>query len=171
MRLHAHLILAATVMVSALPPTDRGIRSARLTQIQSRSLVGVWKPLGIDSVGERQHAPWVTIPVVGQTGPGLLVFTARHYSLLGVATTTPRPELPDSNATVADFMATWGPFTGNAGTYEIRKDSLFTEPIVAKSPRTMRPGFRWRFVFRLSGDTLWLKLLQEANTRRYVRVE
>src|SRR5215208_6305321 len=85
MRLRAHLTLAAAVTASALPSTDRGIQSARLTQIQSGSLVGVWKPMGIDSVGEHKHETWVTIPVVGRTGPGLLVFTARHYSLLGVA--------------------------------------------------------------------------------------
>ena len=140
-------------------------------QLAEHSVIGVWQPISIDSVGARPRKPSAVLPVVGPVGPGLLIFAKSHYAQVGLQTSAPRPSLPDSNRSVADLLATWGAFGGSAGAYSVRGDTLFARPTVEKNPRTMGPNFRWRFGIRIAGDTLWMTNVAEMITRRFVRVE
>jgi len=141
-------------------------------QTVARALIGVWRPVEVVWVGTpARRATYETPMTLGPLGPGLRIFTQHHYSYLGLSTADARPDLPDSNVTTKDFLATWQPFGANAGTYEIHGDTIVTSPTIAKNPRTMAAGFHGRFIFRVTGDSLWLTNPREARTDRYVRVE
>jgi hypothetical protein len=157
------LTVRAAILIIALASPE--VRAQTVTT----SLLGVWQPISIDSVGSRpRRGP--TPPTVGPSGPGLLIFANQHYAQVAISTPGPRPALPDSAYTLEDVLASWGPFNGSAGTYRITGDTVFMRPSVARNPRTMT-NFRWRFVFRLVGDTLWLTNVAEQITGRWRRVE
>jgi hypothetical protein len=92
----------------------------------------------------------------GPAGPGLRIFTAGHYAVLDVHTTEPRPGLPRSNPTAADYMATWGVFGANAGTYELTDTLITMHATVAKNPEIMAPGVKSVLGVRVHGDTMWM---------------
>jgi hypothetical protein len=161
-------ILAIGIAVWLIPVGQ--LRPQGSSQGRATPLLGVWQRVAIESVGSQQRGELSTNPVVGTGGPALAIFTAKHWSQVAVSSAT-RPSMPDSNRTAADILAVWGPFSGAAGQYETRGDTLVESVYVAKQPGTMRPGFRWRMLFRIAGDTLWLTNTQEQTTMRYVRVE
>jgi len=90
-------------------------------QSRANALIGVWKRVAIESVGPNQQGELSTKPTVGPGGPTLAIFTAKHWSHVGLSSAT-RPSMPDSNRTAADILAVWGPFSGAAGEYEARYD-------------------------------------------------
>ena len=159
--------LAIGIAVTSIPVGQA--RPQGSSQGRATPLIGVWKRVAIESVGP-QRGDLSTNPAIGPGGPALAIFTARHWSQVAVSSPT-RPNMPDSNRTAADILAVWGPFSGAAGEYETRGDTIVESVYVAKQPGTMRPAFRWRMLFRIAGDTLWLTNTQEQNTMRYVRVE
>ena len=74
--------------------------------------------------------------------PNLTIITARHYSRVEDQSERPRPIPADVTKAGADELrALWGPFVGEAGTYEVTADKLLTmRPIAAKNPAVMGPG-------------------------------
>ena len=59
---------------------------------------------------------------------------------------------------------TFGPFTRQAGTDEIKGNELTIKPIAAKHPDTMRAGAFGTITFRMEGkDTLWLTQKASQN--------
>jgi hypothetical protein len=90
--------------------------------------------------------------------PGLWIFTGRHYSMVTVNSTTPRPDLPqDINTATADQLrAAWQPFTGQAGTYEVKGSTVTFRPIVAKNPGVMATGNFNTLSYKVDGNTLTL---------------
>ena len=140
------------------------------TQGRTSTLIGVWKRVAIETVGPNQQGELSTKSAVGPGGPTLAIFTGKHWSHVALSTAT-RPSMPDSNRTAADILAVWGPFSGAAGEYEIRGDTIVESVYVAEQPGTMRPSFRWRMVYRIAGDTLWLYNTLEQSIGRYVRIE
>jgi hypothetical protein len=112
--------------------------------------------------------------------PNLTIFTARHYSRSEVQADGPRPVLADvTRATADELRAVWGPFVGEAGTYEVTPGSLITmRPIASKNPAVMGPGVFITYSYKLDGDTLSLTQQRNQNgpfanpfTLKLVRVE
>ena len=112
--------------------------------------------------------------------PNLTIITARHYSRVEVQADGPRPILADvAKASADDLRAVWGPFVGEAGTYEVTPGGLVTmRPIASKNPAVMGPGVFITYSYKLEGDTL--SLTQQRNqsgsfanpfTLKLVRVE
>ena len=98
--------------------------------------------------------------------PGLYLFTGKHYSMVIVHGTQPRPDLNTNNtkATAAELTAAWSSFTANSGTYEISGQTLSFHPIVAKTPSVMRPSNSGLvYTFKLENKTLTLKGQGNSN--------
>ena len=141
-------------MVIALVPVVVSSQSTLAPTVQ-----GVWS-----IVGE------TTISTNNATQPGVIIFTAKHYSLVHVASFTPRPELPPdmSKATPADFLAIWGDlaFGANSGTYEVSGATLTTHIVVAKNPQLMDGSQEFTFTFE-GNDTLSLRVNRRADQRTF----
>jgi hypothetical protein len=145
-------------------------------------------PVGLEGQGsaEALEGAWRVTEVVttGPGGgtlaapqPGLLLFTDGHYSYTFVTGAEPRPAVPPGFASPTDLLDAWGPFTANAGTFEISGSTLIRRPLVAKSPDAMAPGAFNEYNFRLSADTLWITTVgteggpaRYPSTVRYVRL-
>jgi hypothetical protein len=55
----------------------------------------------------------------------------------------------------------WGPFTAQAGTYEVKGSEVTYRPSVAKNPNVMAPGNFMTDTFKIEGNTL--TLVSNAN--------
>lgn len=127
----------------------------------SGDLQGAWRVTEIVTTGPGGSTN-------GSPQPGILIFTDRHYSYTLVTGDRPRPELGPGIASAEDLLGVWGPFTANAGTYEVSGDSMTRRPIVAKSPDAMAQGAYNEYTFRLIADTLWIAAVgTEAGRARY----
>lgn len=105
---------------------------------------------------------WRVVDPTGQPGPGVYIFTAKHYSMM--VASADRPEIPDmSQATADQLRAVWNPMIANAGTYDVDGTSVTIRPIVAKIPVVMKPGAYEVYGFRVEGQTL--TLTQQRNVR------
>jgi len=88
-----------------------------------------------------------------QIPPGsLLIFTKKHYSLILIP--TPRPDLPQQNATDAQKVATWESFMASAGTYEVKGNTFTAISSAAKNPIAMAPDGWITSEFKIEGNTL-----------------
>jgi hypothetical protein len=136
-------ILVAITLVSGAAVAAR--------QSSSASLVGVWRVAEVTYTGP--NARKLTNPQ-----PSMRIFTQRHYSFNDVTSDTPRGELPQAPTQPTDkqLADAFGPFIGQAGTYEVRGNELTTRPVVAKNPNGMRGGVFNTFTFVLEGQTLTL---------------
>ena len=81
---------------------------------QQLSIQGVWRPVSrtvpaTTKPGERSD-PFAHVPVGTQTNlqPGLMIFTARHYSRTTDTATSPRPTDGEADAWPADAPGTAG---------------------------------------------------------------
>ena len=91
----------------------------------------------------------------------------------------PRPILPDpATATADELRAVWGPFVGEAGTYEVAGNVITMRPIAAKNPAAMVPGAFITYTFKRDGDTIWVTQQRNQNgpfanpfTIKAVRIE
>ena len=117
------------------------------------SLQGVWQTVEVTHTGP--GARTITIP---EPRPNLMIVTARHYSRVEVHTEGPRPIPADMTKASADELrAAWGPFVGEAGTYEITNGNVITmRPLAAKNPAAMVPGALITYSFKLDGDAIWV---------------
>lgn len=94
--------------------------------------------------------------------PGIYIFTARHYRVVQIPGTQPRPkfEAPKDPAKPTDaekvaMYAQWQPFNAASGTYDIKGTTLTARPVVAKNEGVMAgPGMTYQF--KVDGNTLWL---------------
>jgi hypothetical protein len=116
--------------------------------------------------------------------PSLYIYTAKHYSIIRVNGTTPRPDLraPDyPKATAAQLLAVWGPsaFAGQAGTYELAGGKLTTRAIAARGTRPMASGAFSTSSYKLDGKTLTItqergfngKPVENPTTWKLTRIE
>jgi hypothetical protein len=123
----------------------------------ARGLQGVWQVTEFILTGPQ--AGTFALP---EPRANLIIFTARHYSRVEVQAQSPRPLLPDpSKATADELRAVWGPFVGEAGTYEVSGSSVTMRPIASKNPAVMGAGIFITYAFTITGDTL--TLTQERN--------
>jgi hypothetical protein len=94
---------------------------------------------------------------------GLLIFTKHHFSMIFVAGTQPRPELPQQGATDAQKVAAWTPLNLGAGTYEIKGDRYIAKSLVSKNPGQINPDAWMAIEFKIEGNTL-ITTPKETNT-------
>ena len=142
---------------------------------KQESIQGVWQAVEVTIKGP--GARTIAIP---EPRPNLTILTARHYSRVEDQSERQRPIPADvTKATADELRAVWGPFVGEAGTYEVTGDNLITmRPIAAKNPAVMGPGVFITYSYRLDGDTMWVTQLRNQNgpfanpfTLKLVRVE
>lgn len=126
-----------------------------LGSAQAPSLQGVWRVSEIVVTGANASAN--TSPQ-----PGLYIFTKQHYSIVTVNGTAARkdvsPAKDPAKLTDAEKIARyemWGPFTANAGTYEVKGNTLTTKPLAAKNVGAM-VGTGQPREFKIDGKTLTL---------------
>jgi len=126
---------------------------------QSRpdSLVGVWQTVEVHLTGPAART--ISIP---EPRPNLMILSATHYSRVEVQAEGPRPVPADvTKANADELRAVWGPFVGEAGTYEIRGNVITMHPLAAKNPATMVPSAFITYTYKLDGNTIWVT--QQAN--------
>lgn len=136
------------------------------------SIAGVWRLSEITRSGP--NARTITAPQ-----PGLVIFTQRHYSISQVSGDKPRSELPPRNLVTDKQRAdAYEPFTGQAGTYEIKGSEMTVRPLAAMNPNLMRPGSFTTVEFVQQGNTLAITFkadesgpIANPTTMRYTRVE
>ena len=129
-------------------------------QAKPASVRGVWQVIQVTMTGPAARV--ISIP---EPRANLAVMTAKHYSHLQVESEGPRPVPADmTKATADELRAVWGPFSGEAGTYEVGSNNTMTmRPIVAKNPAAMTAGAFTIYGIKLAGDTLWIT---EQRTHR-----
>ena len=144
-------------------------------QTKSPSIQGVWQAVEVTITGP--GARTITIP---EPRPNLTIVTAKYYSRVEDQSERPRPIPADvTKASADELRAAWGPFVGEAGTYEVTSDNQITmRPIAAKNPAAMGPGAFIAYSYKLDGNTMWVTQLRNQNgpfanpvTVKVVRVE
>jgi hypothetical protein len=144
-------------------------------QSKRDSLEGVWQTVEVTVTGP--GARTITIP---EPRPNLAIVTAKYYSRMEIHADAARPMLADATKATADELrAVWGPFVGEAGTYEMTGDRRVTmRPIVAKNPAAMSRGAFVTYTYKLEGDTLWVTFeknqdgpISNPATIKLVRIE
>ena len=144
-------------------------------QSKRESLQGVWQTVEVTMTGP--GARTIKIP---EPRPNLMIVTAKHYSRVEVQAEGPRPIPADvTKASADELRAVWGPFVGEAGTYEVTGGNVITmRPLAAKNPAAMVPGAFITYSYKLDGDTIWVTQQRNQNgpfanpvTVKAVRVE
>ena len=88
-------------------------------QSKRESIQGVWQAVEVTITGP--GARTIAIP---EPRPNLTIITARHYSRVEDQSERPRPIPADvTKASADELRAVWGPFVGEAGTYEVTADN------------------------------------------------
>ena len=162
-------LASSAVLVLAL---TAGISVTASAQDSNATFQGVWRTLEVIVPGPagRTFRPDAT----------LAIFHGRHYSRIEVHAEQPRPELADQATASADQLrAAWGPFVGEAGTFEVSAHNTITmQATVAKNPAAMKPGAQSVFTYRREGGLLILTQLRtpagpspEPVTIKLTRVE
>jgi len=95
-------------------------------------------------------------------GQNLYIFTEGHYSIVSLRTSDPpagsaTPWQPSEKEKCERYDA----FTVNSGTYEVGDSVLVTHPMVARAADFVGGTARYRY--RISGDTLWLRMVDELS--------
>jgi hypothetical protein len=143
-------------------------------QSTRQSIQGVWRIVEATISGPAART------IAFAERPNLTIITARHYSRVEVQADGPRPILADvAKASADELRAVWGPFVGEAGTYEVTPGNVITmRPIASKNPAVMGPGIFIAYAYKLDGDTLSLTQQRNQNgpfanpfTLKLVRVE
>ena len=148
------VILTVELLTSQGIAGQRAQRSAEREGGSKReSIQGVWKAVEVTITGP--GARTIAIP---EPRPNLTIITARHYSRVEVQAEGPRPIPADvTKASADELRAVWGPFVGEAGTYELTTDNRMTmRPIAAKNPAVMGPETFITYSYKLDGDTMWV---------------
>ena len=139
------------------------------------SIQGVWQAVEV-----RMTGPAARTIAISEPRPNLTIITARHYSRVEDQSERPRPIPADvTKASAEELRAVWGPFVGEAGTYEVTSDNRLTmRPIAAKNPAVMGPGVFITYSYKLDGDTMWVTQERNQNgpfanpvTVKVVRIE
>jgi hypothetical protein len=127
--------------------TSQGIAA----QSKRESIQGVWRTVEVTMTGPAART-------ISEIAPNLTIITAKHYTRINIDAGAPRPILADvTKASADELRAVWGPFVGEAGTYEVTTGNLITmRPIASKNPAVMGPGVFITYSYKLDGDTIWV---------------
>jgi len=132
---------------------------------------GAWRTVEVVVPGAR--------PQTLKPGATLAIFHGRHYSRVEVHAESARPLLKDPAAASADELrAVWGPFVGEAGTFDLSGNVVTMHALVAKNPAAMTNGATSVYTYQRNGDTLTLTQIRTQSgpipapaTIKLVRVE
>ncbi len=142
---HSRLLMTGSVLFLAL---SAGI-TVTPAQEQKTPLDGVWRTVEVVVPGAHTQTlkPQST----------LAIFHGRHYSRVEVHAEQPLTPLADPSSASADQLrAVWGPFVGEAGTFEVSGNEITMQATVAKNPSAMKKGAVSIYTYRLDGNTLTL---------------
>jgi hypothetical protein len=140
------------------------------------TLQGVWRVTEVTTTGKDASTN-------KSPQPSLYIFTAKHYSIMRVNGTKPRPDLllqDYPTATAAQLLAVFGTaLTAQSGTYEVAGGKLTTRPIVSKGTPPMKPGVFATASYKLDGTTLTIipergfdgKPVENPTTWKLTRIE
>lgn len=111
---------------------------------------GVWRTVEVTVPGP--------MPQTFRPTATLAIFHGRHYSRVEVHAEQARPPLKDPAVASADELrAVWGPFVGEAGTFDVSAPNVVTmRALVAKNPAAMGNSATSVFTYSREGDTLTL---------------
>ena len=143
------LAVAATAVAGLMALVSAPLLSQSRAASQP-TLQGVWRITEATTTGPNASKN-------SSPQPSLYIFTAKHYSIIRVNGTTPRPDMPQGQqdtATAAQLLAVWGPLTAQSGTYEVANGKLTTRPLVAKNTFAMASGVFATASYKLDGNTL-----------------
>jgi len=138
-----------------------GSVSTALAQQPAAAILGSWRVVEVSGAAEGANA---------HPQPGLFIFTGKHYSIMRVTGTTPRPKYASNNvATGPEKIASYDGLFAQSGTYEISGSTIITRPLVAKAefPMTGPPA---KAQIKVEGDTLWWTFAS-GQTIKLTRVE
>jgi hypothetical protein len=140
----AQEILLMRVATGAAPTRSQGSRPVaplRVDAVPNGTYSGVWREVEVRVVARDS-----SVHVVHQD-PSLFLATGTHYSKMAV--------LGNGDTATANLCDV---FWGNAGRYELSRDTLTYYPIVARDrglPNAEKAGER--YLVKARGDTLWMK--------------
>jgi hypothetical protein len=121
-------------------------------QSKRESIQGVWQTVEVTLTG-----PGARTIAIREPRPNLTIIAARHYSRVNIDAEGPRPIVPDvTKASADELRASWGPFVGEAGTYEVAGNLITMRPVAAKNPAVMGPGVFITYSYKLDANTIWV---------------
>ncbi len=145
------------------------------------SIQGIWRPVEVTITNPSIQSGQLPKGTHTNLQPGLLIFTAKHYSSVIDNAATARPTTGFKIAgkpTAEEMQAQWGPFAANAGTYELVGTTLTRRAIVAKNPANQHQKVVTRSTIKLDATNLWLTTTENVtgkianpSTVKYVRAE
>lgn len=143
---HSKFVIWCGALIVAMVSGTSAVRSAAES---NATFQGVWRTIEVVVSG----APARTFT----PGATLAIFHGRHYSRVEVHAEQPRTPVADPSSASADQLrAVWGPFVGEAGTFEVKGDEITMQATVSKNPSAMTKGAISVYAFRRDGDTLTL---------------
>jgi hypothetical protein len=138
---------ACLLLFFVVPSVIGGAATAQPQAVPNASLQGVWEIVDVTPTGPGAKPAY-------RPNLGFWMFTSKHYAIIVDDADSPRPPLGDAqNATAEHLRAVWGPFVGNAGTYERSGDLVTFRLLVAKNPERMNKG-DYALNVKVQGDTL-----------------
>lgn len=92
------------------------------------------------------------------TQPSLYIFTKKHYSIMKINGTEPRPEISyANNANLDEIRKVYVEgYIANSGTYEIKDGRITFRPTIAKNPTSMKKDSFSISAIKVEGDILIL---------------
>jgi hypothetical protein len=166
---HSKVLASLSVVSAALLLATIGAFTANDAPA---TLEGVWRTVEVS-------VPRPTHQQMFKPGATLAIFHGRHYSRVEVHAEGPRPVLKDPAAASADELrAVWGPFVGEAGTFDLSGNVVTMQALVAKNPAAMTDGATSAYTYERNGDTLTLTQVRTHSgpspapvTIKLVRIE
>jgi hypothetical protein len=152
--MHSRILVSLSLLSVMVLVAGRG----KLTAVDSRSAFqGVWRTVEVNVQGPT--------PQTFRPSATLAIFHGTHYSRVEVHAEGPRPMLREpATASADELRAVWGPFVGEAGTFEVTPNNVVTmQAMVAKNPAAMTNGATSVFTYQVSGDMLTLTQTRTAS--------
>jgi hypothetical protein len=111
---------------------------------------GVWRTVEVTVPGP--------MPQTFRPAATIAIFHGKHYSRVEVHAEQDRPMMRNPAVASADELrAVWGPFVGEAGTFELSgKNTVTMRAMVAKNPAAMTDGALSVYTYERNGETLTL---------------
>ena len=169
MSMHSRILVSLSLLSAML--LVAGV--AMLTATDSRAAFqGVWRTAEVSVQGPT--------PQTFKPAATLAIFHGTHYSRVEVHADRPRPILRElATASADELRAVWGPFVGEAGTFDVTPNNVVTmQAVVAKNPAALTNGATSVFTYQRSGDVLTLTQMRTASgpmaapvTIKLVRIE
>jgi Lipocalin-like domain len=143
---HSKFVIWCGALIVAMVAGRSAVPSAAES---NATFQGVWRTLEVVVSGApaRTFRPQAT----------LAIFHGRHYSRVEVHAEQPLTPLADPSSASADQLrAAWGPFVGEAGTFEVNGNEITMQATVSKNPSAMTKGAVSVYTFRRDGNSLTL---------------